>query len=62
MYKDLLWKCATATTIPQFNHHMETVRQQDDSLYQWLKEIPYCHWSRAHFSGMTHSIFVCILY
>lgn len=52
MFKDLLWKCASATTLPQFEHHMETVRQQDAALYDWLKAIPPEHWSRSHFTGM----------
>ncbi|KAK1425488.1 hypothetical protein QVD17_20840 [Tagetes erecta] len=51
MFKDLLWKCASATTVPQFEHHMETIRKQDVGLYNWLKEIPPRHWSRSHFTG-----------
>ncbi|KAK9048149.1 hypothetical protein SSX86_032888 [Deinandra increscens subsp. villosa] len=50
VFKDLLWKAASQTTIPEFNRCMDLIRTQDDSLYQWLKEIPAKHWSRAHLS------------
>ncbi|KAK1432978.1 hypothetical protein QVD17_09881 [Tagetes erecta] len=50
IYRDLLWKCASATTVPQFEKAMEKVRKQDPSLHDWLKEIPPHHWSRAYFS------------
>jgi len=52
MFKDLLWRCATATTIPQFNKAMEEVRKQDSDLHDWLKQIPPKHWSRSHFNGI----------
>ncbi|XP_076956792.1 uncharacterized protein LOC143632090 [Bidens hawaiensis] len=51
LFKDMLWKCASATTIPQFNKLMEEVRKADPSLHEWLKDIPANSWSRSHFSG-----------
>ncbi|XP_076929884.1 protein FAR1-RELATED SEQUENCE 6-like [Bidens hawaiensis] len=53
LFKDMLWKCASATTIPQFNKLMEEVRKADPSLHEWLKDIPANSWSRSHFSGRT---------
>ncbi|KAJ9548454.1 hypothetical protein OSB04_020997 [Centaurea solstitialis] len=50
-YKDLLWKCATATTVPQFQKEMEELRKFNADTYNWLKEIPPHHWSRSHFTG-----------
>ncbi|KAD4982520.1 hypothetical protein E3N88_19191 [Mikania micrantha] len=48
--KNMLWKCADATTISYFNKAMEQVRTHDSKLYDWLKEIPPSSWSRSHFS------------
>ncbi|KAI3675948.1 hypothetical protein L1987_85544 [Smallanthus sonchifolius] len=53
LFKDLLWKAASATTIPQFNKQMEGIRNQDSSLHKWLQEIPPKHWARSHFSGRS---------
>ncbi|KAK9074898.1 hypothetical protein SSX86_003217 [Deinandra increscens subsp. villosa] len=53
--KDLLWKCATDTTVPSFERRMEAVRKQDADLHQWLKEIPAKHWSRSQFSERPKS-------
>ncbi|XP_076885593.1 uncharacterized protein LOC143589342 [Bidens hawaiensis] len=39
VFKDLLWKCATATTIPQFEKAMTEVRVQDQALHDWLRDI-----------------------
>lgn len=50
-YKDLLWKCATATTVPHFNIAMEEVRAKNKEMYEWLKKIPPRHWSRSHFES-----------
>ncbi|KAJ9542226.1 hypothetical protein OSB04_028732 [Centaurea solstitialis] len=50
-YKDLLWKCATATIVPQFQKEMEELRKFNADTYNWLKEISPHHWSRSHFTG-----------
>ncbi|KAI3677529.1 hypothetical protein L6452_36793 [Arctium lappa] len=50
-YKDHLWKCATATTIPQFQQAMEDLRMVNQPCYDWLKQIPPQHWARSHFTG-----------
>ncbi|KVH92238.1 hypothetical protein Ccrd_005726 [Cynara cardunculus var. scolymus] len=51
LYKDHLWMCATATTIPQFDKEMDKVKKLDIGLYEWLKKIPPHHWARSHFTG-----------
>ncbi|KAJ9535201.1 hypothetical protein OSB04_un001717 [Centaurea solstitialis] len=50
-YNDLLWRCAAATTVPQFHAEMEQVRKFNVDAYNWLKQIPPHHWSRSHFTG-----------
>ncbi|KAL4587707.1 hypothetical protein LXL04_000581 [Taraxacum kok-saghyz] len=42
IYNDYLWKCATATTIPDF---------YDKAASDWLKKIPPKQWARSHFTG-----------
>ncbi|KAI3509052.1 hypothetical protein L1887_24076 [Cichorium endivia] len=53
-FKDMLWKCATTTTVQEFNHAMEEFRQLNNECYKWLKAIPAQHWSRSHFTGRAH--------
>ncbi|KAI3809438.1 hypothetical protein L1987_25411 [Smallanthus sonchifolius] len=55
LFKNLLWKCATATTIPQFEKAMTDVRIQDQDLHDWLQKIPPKHWSKAYFSRIATS-------
>nr|KAJ0221265.1 hypothetical protein LSAT_V11C200084130 [Lactuca sativa] len=50
-YKDHLWDCATATTVPEFNHFMHQFSLFDKSAYEWLKSIPPQHWAKSHFTG-----------
>lgn len=52
-YKDLLWKCATATTIPEFEAVMKELSEYDKEAYDWLIKIPPHHWARSHFTGKT---------
>ncbi|KAK9073429.1 hypothetical protein SSX86_007753 [Deinandra increscens subsp. villosa] len=51
LLKNLLWKCATSTTIPYFERAMKEIQSEDQDLYEWLSKIPAKHWSRAYFSG-----------
>lgn len=51
LYKDALWKSATATTITAFKKHMEDLKKINKDAYEWLNKIPAEHWSRSHFSG-----------
>ncbi|GJU11272.1 mutator type transposase [Tanacetum coccineum] len=54
LYKELLWNCACATSMPYFEKHMDKLRKTDEKAYEWLNKIPPQHWSRAHFNGRTH--------
>ncbi|KAJ0864562.1 putative MULE transposase domain-containing protein [Helianthus annuus] len=51
LYKDMLWKCASATTVHFFNKDMDEIKQKDVGLYNWMQQIPPKHWTRSHFSG-----------
>ncbi|GJX94638.1 hypothetical protein Tco_0349224 [Tanacetum coccineum] len=54
IYKELLWKAATATTIVEFNKVMDTLKAQNLKAYEWLKKIPAEHWSRSYFTCRAH--------
>lgn len=51
LYKQLLWRAATASTVPYFAKAMDTLRKENEKAYEYLKSIPPQHWSRSHFSG-----------
>ncbi|CAI9290662.1 unnamed protein product [Lactuca saligna] len=53
-FKDLLWDCAKASTVQQFQRSMEEVRNLNNDAYEWLKNIPPQHWSHSHFTGRAH--------
>ncbi|KAK9056764.1 hypothetical protein SSX86_024127 [Deinandra increscens subsp. villosa] len=55
LYKNMLWKCATSTSMVWFEKAMKEVQVEDQSLYEWLRAIPSKHWSRASFSGRSTS-------
>ena len=57
-YKELLWKAATATTVPEFKLAMEELKALKQEAYDWLNLIPPQHWSRSHFSGIVKTIFL----
>lgn len=52
-FKDLLWKCATATTVPHFTRAMDELKEFNKEAYEWLCKIPPQHWSRSHFTGIN---------
>ncbi|CAI9280018.1 unnamed protein product [Lactuca saligna] len=54
-YRDHLWRCASATTIPEFEHLMKEFSQYDKEACEWLNQIPPKHWARSHFSGRVVS-------
>ncbi|KAJ9538584.1 hypothetical protein OSB04_031317 [Centaurea solstitialis] len=54
VYKDQLWKCASATTAPQSKKCMDALKAINKDAHKWLNEIPYHHWSRAHFTCRAH--------
>ncbi|XP_021994351.1 uncharacterized protein LOC110890999 [Helianthus annuus] len=55
LYKEMLWKCAAATTIPEFTLAMDELKAFNKKAHLWLSKIPPLHWTRAHFSGRAVS-------
>lgn len=55
VFKDHLWKCAAATTVPHFEKAMEDLKSLSIEAYEWLKQIPPHHWTRSHFTGKCRS-------
>ncbi|KAJ9541248.1 hypothetical protein OSB04_027754 [Centaurea solstitialis] len=53
--KDQVWICAAAATVPEFEQAMKTLKSMSSQAYEWLKQIPLHHWSRAHFTGRSHT-------
>lgn len=51
-YKDCLWRCATATTVIEFNKGMDEMKKLSVGSHDWLKKISPEHWSRSHFTGI----------
>lgn len=51
--KDLLWRAAKSTTVPDFRYWMEQIRQLNEAAYNWLMERHPSEWSKSHFR--THS-------
>ncbi|GJV67247.1 mutator type transposase [Tanacetum coccineum] len=49
-YKELLWKAATALTVPYFEKVMDELKAFNKECYDWLAKIPPNHWARLHFS------------
>lgn len=50
-YKEYVWKCATATTVPEFQAMMREFGEYDKAAHDWLNQIPPKHWARSHFTG-----------
>ncbi|GJR99326.1 putative reverse transcriptase domain-containing protein [Tanacetum coccineum] len=46
-YKELLWKCATATTEVHFERAMDEFKGYNRLAHEWLRKIPPKHWSRS---------------
>ncbi|GJY97936.1 mutator type transposase [Tanacetum coccineum] len=55
LYKELLWKCAMATTIQKFDKRIEEMKNHNIEAYEWLRKIPPQHWARSHFTGRAKS-------
>ncbi|GJV65365.1 hypothetical protein Tco_1476193 [Tanacetum coccineum] len=53
-YKEMLWKCATSTTVVRFEKNMAELKNYNKKAHEWLSKIPPEHWSRAYFSGRAH--------
>ncbi|XP_071729275.1 uncharacterized protein [Rutidosis leptorrhynchoides] len=52
-YKQMLWKCATTTTVPHFKQEMQKLKDFSEGCHKFLADIQPHHWARSHFSGKT---------
>ncbi|GJW76701.1 mutator type transposase [Tanacetum coccineum] len=50
-YKELLWRCASVTTVPYFDKAMQDLKDFNKECFEWLAKIPPHSWSRSYFSG-----------
>ncbi|PWA75659.1 hypothetical protein CTI12_AA115750 [Artemisia annua] len=44
-FKDHLWRCATASTVVQFEKSMDALKTFSETAHAWLSQIPPIHWS-----------------
>ncbi|XP_071704539.1 uncharacterized protein [Rutidosis leptorrhynchoides] len=54
-YKQLLWKCANATTVPYFEKAMLELKGFNVAAHTYLGKIPPSCWAKSHFSGRAKS-------
>ncbi|XP_076946180.1 uncharacterized protein LOC143617540 [Bidens hawaiensis] len=55
LYKYMLYKCAHATTIPEFETAMDELKAFNPDAHLWFSNIHPKHWSKSHFSGRAVS-------
>nr|XP_043623534.1 uncharacterized protein LOC122595263 [Erigeron canadensis] len=55
-YKYILWRCAVATTVQQFENHMQEMKNLNVDAFNWLSKIPPKHWARSHFSVLNKDL------
>ncbi|GKB44418.1 mutator type transposase [Tanacetum coccineum] len=46
-YKELLWRAAKSTTVPDFQLAMEALKEFSNEAYEWLNQIPPQHWAKS---------------
>ncbi|CAA0815794.1 Unknown protein, partial [Striga hermonthica] len=51
--KGILFKASMSSRVVDLQMAMDEMKSRDDKAFQWLAQVPPCHWSRSHFS--THS-------
>nr|GEV17037.1 hypothetical protein [Tanacetum cinerariifolium] len=53
IYKDFLWKCATTTTVAQFEKLIDDLKCFNPKAHKWLQKIPPSSWERFDFSDAS---------
>ena len=48
--KDALWRCATATTVMEFERGMQYIKDLDEKAYHYFANITLAQWTRSHFT------------
>ncbi|XP_076952920.1 uncharacterized protein LOC143626856 [Bidens hawaiensis] len=55
LYKNMLYKCATSTTKPEFLTAINELKEFNKEAHLWLSKIAPQSWSRSHYSGLAIS-------
>ncbi|XP_022848165.1 uncharacterized protein LOC111370605 [Olea europaea var. sylvestris] len=53
--KNYLWRAAKSTTVADYQHWMQQIRQLSEEAHKWLTERHPQEWSRSHFSDQSKS-------
>jgi hypothetical protein len=53
--KEVLWKAARATTVPDWNRAMQRMKDMNEEAYNDMMQIPPSMWTRSAFSTNSHS-------
>ena len=48
--KNVLWRCAGATTIREFERRMQELKDLDVKAWEYLADINPAQWPKSHFS------------
>ncbi|GJW03651.1 mutator type transposase [Tanacetum coccineum] len=56
IFKDLIWKCATTSTVVQFNQAIEEIKALNLKDHDWLQKIPPPSWSNKLVDGKDQPI------
>ncbi|KAL2245997.1 UNVERIFIED_CONTAM: hypothetical protein Sindi_2867900 [Sesamum indicum] len=52
-YKKALWKCALASTVPDFEKRMKEMEKIDKHVIEWFSDKHPSQWSRSYFSTVS---------
>jgi hypothetical protein len=59
--KELVWRCARASTIPEFNRGMEELKSIDSKAYDWLRRMSHLALPVTNISISTSLLILLIL-
>ena len=48
--KSVLWRCASTTSIKEFDRGMEHLKNLDEEIWKYLADIEPAQWTKSHFS------------
>ena len=48
--KSVLWRCASTTSIKEFDRGMEHLKNLDEEVWKYLADIEPAQWTKSHFS------------
>ncbi|KAH7847383.1 hypothetical protein Vadar_025501 [Vaccinium darrowii] len=57
--EEKFWRCVKASNVPQFEHAMECMKEENAEAYEYLAAEPARYWSRSHFKEIVKCDMVC---